>query len=109
MTSQSISARSFAYDVKATTYTVNLIEPMHEWITVVLTCVAGGGPHKPPEDTWAVRKGALCLNEAMEWEYEPIPSSRDEDFYSRTRWDLDEAIEHAVYMANQEARRRDVR
>lgn len=31
-----------------------------------------------PEDTWAVRKGALCLNQDMEWEYEPIPSSLQE-------------------------------
>lgn len=93
-----------------TTYTVNLSEPLHEWITVVLTCLAGGGPHRPPHDTWAVRKGALCLNDDMEWEYEPIPSSRNDDFLSRTRWTKEEALEHAAVIAWREAHwRRDSR
>lgn len=93
-----------------TTYTVNLAEPTHEWITVVLTCQAGEGPHKPPTDTWAVRKGGLCLNSGDEWEWEPLPSSRDEEFFARTRWELTSALSRAVTVAKREAhRRRDAR
>ena len=86
-----------------TTYTVNLDEPMHEWITVVLTCRAGDGPHRPPNDTWAVRKGGYCLNADDEWELEPQPSSRDAAFFARTRWPLEEALERAQEKAEQEA------
>ncbi len=78
-----------------TAYRVNPDEPMHEWISVELTCRAGEGPHRPPGDTWAVRKGGWCLNDNYEWEFEPIPSSRDEAFYARTRWPLEEALERA--------------
>lgn len=38
-------------------------------------------------EKWAVRRGGLCLNKDKEWEYEPLPSSRDEEFYSRCRFD----------------------
>lgn len=87
--------------VIATTYTVNLEADPHEWITVVLTCLKGQGPHKPPQDTWAVRHLSYCLNASGEWEFEPIPSSRDDDFLARTRWTRDEAIRRAVVVASQ--------
>lgn len=87
----------------ATTYTVNLDDPEHEWITVELTMPAGRGPHKPPHDTWAVRKRGWCLNADGEWEHEPIPSSRDAEFYASHRWPLAEALERAREVAEQEA------
>lgn len=87
-----------------TTYTVNLNAEPHEWITVVLTCPAGQGPHKPPEDTWAVRQLGRCLNDEEEWEWEPIPSSRDDEFLARTRWGWREATERALRVARREAR-----
>jgi hypothetical protein len=91
-------------DARATTYTVNLDAPMHEWITVVLTCVASGGPHKPPHDTWAIRKGGWVLpRDEDTWEYEPIPSSRDAEFYARCRYTLDEALNRANEIARREA------
>lgn len=66
-----------------------------EWITVDLTCFAGEGPHKPPHDTWAVRLRGWCLDIEGDWIHEPIPSSRDDEFYALTRWPLAEALERA--------------
>lgn len=45
---------------------------------------------------WKVTDGASCLNKSGEWEYEPLPSSRDDDFMARCRFaTADEAIEAA--------------
>jgi hypothetical protein len=47
----------------------------------------GGG------DLWKVIRGSECLNHAGEWEYEPLPSSRDEEYLARCRFaTADEAI-----------------
>jgi hypothetical protein len=35
---------------------------------------------------WAVTHRGFTLNTDGEWEYEPQPSSRDDDFLARTRW-----------------------
>jgi len=40
-----------------------------------------------PVPTYAVRRFSNCLNKEGEWEYEPMPSSRDDDFLARCRWD----------------------
>jgi hypothetical protein len=94
----------------ATTFTVNLGEPMHEWITVVLTCRAGEGPHQPERDTWAIRKGGLCLNRDERWAFEPQPSSRDDEWLASHRWEHTEAIVVAMRIAEREANwRRDAR
>jgi len=54
-----------------------------------------GGPPLRVEDRgqrdgsrlWAVTwLGHHCLNKDGEWEREPLPSSRDDDFLERTRW-----------------------
>jgi hypothetical protein len=37
-----------------------------------------------PQEVWCERDG--------EWEYEPIPSSRDDDFLARCRYSLDDAL-----------------
>ena len=37
-------------------------------------------------DLWAVRHGADVLNVDGEWEYEPMPSSRDDAFLARCRF-----------------------
>lgn len=39
----------------------------------------------PPK--WAVRRMGECLNKQGEWEYEPMPSSRDDEFLARCRFD----------------------
>jgi len=42
---------------------------------------------------WAIREKGMCLNKAGEWEVEPIPSSRDEEFFTRCRFkDAEEAL-----------------
>ena len=35
---------------------------------------------------WAIREGGLCLARDGNWEYEPIPSDRDEAFFARCRF-----------------------
>lgn len=40
---------------------------------------------------WAVLCGSSVLNADSKWEYEPMPSSRDDDFIARTRFDFDDA------------------
>jgi hypothetical protein len=43
-------------------------------------------------DRFAIRRGGAVLAKDGEWEYEPIPSSRDDDFFARCRYDsLEEA------------------
>lgn len=36
---------------------------------------------------FAVRQSGACLSLEGEWEYEPIPSSRDDEFLKRCRFD----------------------
>ena len=58
-------------------------------------------------ERWAVRRLSQCLNRDAEWEWEPMPSSRDDAFYAHCRFD---ALEQAVEIwnrANAEARRDD--
>ena len=38
-------------------------------------------------EKWCVRRLQWCLNHESEWEWEPSPSSRDDDFYARCRFD----------------------
>lgn len=35
---------------------------------------------------WAIREGGCVLTKELEWEIEPIPSSRDNAFLKRARW-----------------------
>jgi hypothetical protein len=35
---------------------------------------------------WAIVSGAAVLNHDNEWEREPLPSSRSDEFIARTRW-----------------------
>lgn len=46
-------------------------------------------------DSWAVMQGGNVLNNEGEFEYQPMPSSRDEDFLARTRFDFKTAMEKA--------------
>lgn len=45
---------------------------------------------------WAVVDGPFVLNRDGEWEHEPLPSSRTEEFLARARFDLEEAFEAAA-------------
>jgi len=45
---------------------------------------------------WAIVSGNAVLNHDAEWEHEPLPSNRSDDFIARTRWpSAREAIEFA--------------
>lgn len=37
-------------------------------------------------ESWAVRNGKHCLNKEFWFEYEPMPSSRSEEFLKNHRW-----------------------
>jgi hypothetical protein len=53
-------------------------------------------------EKWAVRKLGECLNKQGEWEWEPMPSSRDDEFIARCRFDsAQEAIDAARRVAKQ--------
>lgn len=43
-------------------------------------------------NSWAVWDGAFVLNSDGDWEFEPFPSNRDEDFITRTRWAFSDAL-----------------
>lgn len=43
-------------------------------------------------DRWAVVDGRAVLNTDGEWEYEPLPSNRTDEFLLRTRFSLEEAL-----------------
>jgi hypothetical protein len=45
-------------------------------------------------DTWAVIWMGECWN-GTDWEWEPLPSSYDDDFLARCRFTLEEACRHA--------------
>lgn len=45
-----------------------------------------GNPDENGPDRWAIRGSVGCLNKEGWWEYEPQPSSRDEDFFLRCRY-----------------------
>ena len=52
---------------------------------------------------FAVTLRGWVANHEREWEYEPIPSSRDDDFIARCRFEeWEEAARIAVHMAEQE-------
>ena len=50
---------------------------------------------------WAVRRHGRCLNRDGVWGYEPIPSSRRDDWLDEHRFDLDTATALAVEAAPQ--------
>ena len=51
-------------------------------------------PQMTGPDHWAIREGHYCLNKSALWESEPIPSSRNDDFFARCRWpSAEEALE----------------
>jgi hypothetical protein len=46
-------------------------------------------------DVWAIRCMQRCLNRDGFWEWEPLPSSRSDEFKVRSRWECAEALAHA--------------
>jgi len=52
----------------------------------------------PPK--WAVRRNGRCLNTDGKWEYEPMPSSRDDEFLARCRFSTVREALDALEQAN---------
>lgn len=46
---------------------------------------------------WAVTRRGACLNRDGQWEFEPLPSNRDQAFFDRCRYTLDEALRAALH------------
>jgi hypothetical protein len=38
------------------------------------------------ETRWSIRQGSHVLNRNLEWEYEPLPSSRTDEYLERVRF-----------------------
>lgn len=53
-------------------------------------------------DLYAVKRGAFVWN-GSDWEFEPIPSLRDDGFISRTRFGYDRACSIATEVLSREA------
>lgn len=49
-------------------------------------CKVEVAKQKDGSTLWAVRTFGDCLNKRGEWEYEPLPSSRDAEFIQRCRF-----------------------
>lgn len=50
---------------------------------------------------WAVIEGPFVLTVDGDWEHEPIPSSRDDEFYERCRFTEEEAKRRALEAVDQ--------
>lgn len=55
---------------------------------------------EPEDDSWAVKKMGSVLNREGEWEYEPSPSNRDDEFFARCRFTEAEALRLAKVAVN---------
>ena len=59
-------------------------------------------------EKWCVRRRGDCLNHDAEWEWEPSPSNRNDEFYARCRFDtLAEAVAAYNRSANAPAQGRE--
>ena len=51
------------------------------------------------DDRYAVKRHSLVLGADGEWDYEPLPSSRDDAWIATHRFSYDEALQRAVEAA----------
>lgn len=63
-------------ELKATEYLI----VGEENVTVARRLGRGG------KELWCIFRWDRVFNKDNEWEYEPLPSARDEEFIARTRW-----------------------
>jgi hypothetical protein len=56
---------------------------------------------------WAITRNGAVLNNLNEWEYQPLPSNRDEDFLARTRHDCPVKAAAILNAANTPAQKRE--
>lgn len=85
-------------------FVVNESDAPHEWI-LVRKCV---GHRLPKPVMWKVERRGFVLAKDGEWEYEPNPSSRDDEFYARCRFDtFEEAWKAALDALDAKAQKED--
>lgn len=68
--------------------------PREEWMTMEIHAVKFGSNGVTP-NLWCIRELSMVLAKDGEWEWEPRPSMRDDDFIKRTRFTT--AIEAAEF------------
>lgn len=89
--SQAIAAE---YGARIQSYMIDA-PPGHEFdsIEIIQTGAQRDGQFDPAADVWAIRKlGHHVLNHDGQWEIEPQPSSRDDEFMARCRFTLMAAL-----------------
>lgn len=73
----------------ATEFTINQHDEPHKWV-LIRKCI---GHRMPFPVMWKVLVGGWALAKDGELEWEPQPSSRDEEFYARCRFEtFEEAL-----------------
>jgi hypothetical protein len=45
---------------------------------------------------YAIRNSSSCLNKNGNWEHEPLPSNRDDEFFIRCRFDSLDEVEEII-------------
>jgi hypothetical protein len=80
--------------VEATRYEVSLFPIDHDARRHFTITIEWRGP-----DSWAVLDGPYCLGRDGAWEYEPLPSNRDDAWIEAHRFDLDTAQQLAKQAA----------
>jgi hypothetical protein len=73
--------------VQVTEYEVSCLPADHPEHYTFAIKVAWRGP-----DSWAVVRMASCLDAEGNWDWEPSPSNRDDDWLATHRFDLDTAM-----------------
>lgn len=75
----------------ATRFTI-LPDPM-VWAKIGEGSVMSVSLESNGKDKWAIRThNQLCLGKNLEWDYEPLPSSRTEEWLKAHRFSLEEAL-----------------
>lgn len=56
------------------------------------------------DGAWAIIKGGNCFSRELDWEYEPMPSGRDEEFLVRCRFNSSEEAKLFIEAAYDEGK-----
>ncbi len=67
-----MSLKQFVQDCKSTVYTIQ---------NDASVTIQERGPKQ-----WCISQGALVMNMCGEWEYDPSPNHRSQEFMDRTHW-----------------------
>ncbi len=82
----------------ATVYTVSALPPDHRENGLFAVTVEWRG-HYDGSDKWAACRHRQCLDVNGEWDWESIPSEREDDWLATHRFDLETALRLAQQAA----------